>query len=125
VKRIWAIIGLGILLFGSISPLHAAEVSDDFTYGKWRALESQSAARDARAEGLTNGYLAGVRDALRFYSRVSKTFPICWPKDHDIDADLLRNIVNAVGKENPDLANENDNLAYLIVLSLYNVYPCR
>ena len=123
--RFWQVIGLGFFLCAAISPLRAAGVSDDFTYEKWRALESKSAAQDAHAQGLTTGYLAGVRDALRFYSRVSRTFPICWPKDHEIDAELLRNIVNAVGKENPDLANADDNLAYLIVLSLYNVYPCR
>ncbi len=98
---------------------------DEFTVEKWTALEARGAANDLRAQGLTKGYLAGVRDALRFYSRVGATFPLCWPKDHDVDDDLIRNIVNAVVKEHPDMAKPNDNFAYLVVLSLYNVYPCR
>lgn len=103
----------------------AAESADEFTVEKWNALEARSAANDAGAQGLTKGYLAGVRDALRFYSRVGETFRLCWPKDHEVDDALIRNIVNAVVKEHPDMAKPGDNFAYLVVLALYNVYPCR
>jgi len=98
---------------------------ENFDLGTWRAIESRAAQNDARAAGLRDGYLAGVRDALRFYTKVSETFPICWPTDHEIDVDLIRNIIAAVQREHPDLANADDNFAYLVVLSLYDAYPCR
>ncbi|MEX2617097.1 MAG: Rap1a/Tai family immunity protein [Alphaproteobacteria bacterium] len=103
-------------------PLAAEE---NFDLGAWRDIESRAAQNDPRASGLRDGYLAGVRDALRFYSKVSETFPICWPKDHEIDIGLIRNIIGAVQREHPDLANADDNFAYLVVLSLYDAYPCR
>ena len=68
---------------------------------------------------------AGVRDALRFYTKVAKTFPICWPHDDEIDEGLMRNIVAAVRREHPDIAQPQDNFAYLVVLSLYDTYPCK
>lgn len=98
---------------------------DDFTLRDWNQIENQAEKKDARALGLRDGYIAGVRDALRFYSKVSKTFPICWPKDHDIDESLIRGIVNAVRREHPDIAKPEDNFAYIVVLSLYDAYPCR
>ena len=62
-----------------------AIASDKFTLYDWNQIETQAERGNPRAIGLRDGYLAGVRDALRFYSKVSKTFPICWPKDHEID----------------------------------------
>ncbi|NKB59060.1 MAG: hypothetical protein GKS00_22255 [Alphaproteobacteria bacterium] len=99
--------------------------AESFTLRDWSRIENQANQKDARASGLRDGYIAGVRDALRFYSKVSKTFPICWPKDHDIDESLIRGIVDAVRREHPDIAKPDDNFAYIVVLSLYDAYPCR
>ena len=122
----WLVVLVFCMFMGVLAgDAHAADVPDAFTVEKWNALEARSAADDARAQGLTKGYLAGVRDALRFYSKVGETFRLCWPKDHEVDDALIRNIVNAVVKEHPDMAKPDDNFAYLVVLSLYNVYPCR
>ncbi len=114
--------GAVFICIGCLAGLAAAE---DFTLRGWDAIEGRAAANDARAAGLRDGYLAGVRDALRFYTRVSKTFPICWPKDHTLDVALVRNVVAAVRREHPDMAKPDDNFAYLVVLSLYDAYPCR
>lgn len=102
-----------------------ALAEDGFDLRAWQGIESRAAQNDAHAAGLRDGYLAGVRDALRFYSKVSQTFPICWPKDHEIDTGLIRNIIAAVQREHPDMAKPDDNFAYLVVLSLYDAYPCR
>ncbi|MBN4083153.1 hypothetical protein JYU08_00550 [bacterium AH-315-B06] len=112
------------LLCIAILPRPAA-AEEAFTLRGWDAIEDRAAGNDARATGLRDGYLAGVRDALRFYTKVSKTFPICWPKDHEIDVTLVRNIIAAVRREHPDMAEPGDNFAYLVVLSLYSTYPCR
>jgi hypothetical protein len=116
---------LCVFLSGVAGQVYAADKTDEFSVGRWSTLETQAAANNPRAQGLTKGYLAGVRDALRFYTRVGQTFRLCWPKDHKVDDDLIRNVVNAVVKEHPDMAKPDDNFAYLIILSLYNVYPCR
>lgn len=102
-----------------------AIASDKFTLYDWNQIETQAERGNPRAIGLRDGYLAGVRDALRFYSKVSKTFPICWPKDHEIDISLVRDTVDAVRRGHPDIAKPQDNFAYIIVLSLYDAYPCR
>lgn len=99
--------------------------ADEFTVEKWSALERQRQSNDPVSAALTKGYLTGVRDALRFYSRVGRNFQICWPKDHEIDPGLMRNIVAAIRKEHPDIAEPGDNFAYMVVLALANVYPCR
>ena len=101
--------------------LHA----EAFSLQEWNRIEAQAQRGDARATGLRDGYIAGVRDALRFYSKVSKTFPICWPKDHEIDIGLVRDTVAAVRRQHPDIAKPQDNYAYIVVLSLYDAYPCR
>lgn len=101
--------------------LHA----EKFSLQDWNRIESQAKGGDPRAAGLRDGYIAGVRDALRFYSKVSKTFPICWPKDHEIDIGLVRDTVDAVRRSHPDIAKPQDNFAYIVVLSLYDAYPCR
>jgi len=111
-----------VLCIALLPRVAAAEV---FSLRGWDAIEERAAGKDARAAGLRDGYLAGVRDALRFYTKVSGTFPICWPKDHELDPALIRNIVAAVRREFPDMAKPDDNFAYLVVLSLYNTYPCR
>lgn len=105
--------------------LAAPAGAENFTLSEWNRIASRADQGDPRAQGLRDGYLAGVRDALRFYSKVASTFPICWPKDHEIDEDLVRGIVQAVRREHPDLAKPNDNFAYVVVLSLYETYPCR
>ena len=107
-----------------IALLPRAAAADEFSLRGWDAIEDRAARDDARAAGLRDGYLAGVRDALRFYTKVGKTFPICWPKDHEIDVPLIRNVIAAVRREHPDMANPGDNFAYLAVLSLYTAYPC-
>ncbi len=112
-------IGAGVSAFADSS------FAEKFTLQDWNRIEGQANNNDARALGLRDGYIAGVRDALRFYSKVSKTFPICWPKDHDIDESLIRGIVEAVRREHPDIAKPEDNFAYIVVLSLYDTYPCR
>jgi hypothetical protein len=104
--------------------LAAPARAENFTLGNWSRIASQADRGDPRAQGLRDGYLAGVRDALRFYSKVAKTFPICWPKDHEIDEELVRGIVQAVRREHPDIARPQDNFAYVVVLSLYDTYPC-
>ena len=93
-------------------------MAEPFSLRGWDAIEDWAA-------GLADGNLAGVRDALRFYTKVGKTFPVCWPKDHELDLTLVRNIVAAVRREFPDMAKPDDNFAYLVVLSLYIAYPCR
>lgn len=103
----------------------AASGAERFSLRDWTRIEDRASRNDARAAGLRDGYLAGVRDALRFYSRVARTFPICWPKDHEIDERLIRGIVGAVRREHPDIAKPEDNFAYIVVLSLYDAYPCR
>ncbi len=99
--------------------------AENFSLQDWNRIEAQAARGDPRATGLRDGYIAGVRDALRFYSKVSKTFPICWPKDHEIDIGLVRDTVDAVRRGHPDFAKPQDNYAYIVVLSLYDAYPCR
>ena len=47
------------------------------------------------------------------------------PKDHDIDISLVRDTVAAVRRGPPDIATPQANFAYIIVLSLYDAYPCR
>ena len=108
-----------------IFKIPAALAADDFTPRDWNQIEAQAQRGSPRATGLRDGYLAGVRDALRFYSKVSKTFPICWPKDHEIDIGLVRDTVDAVRKGHPDIAKPQDNFAYIVLLSLYDAYPCR
>jgi hypothetical protein len=112
-------------VFFCVAILPRPAVAEPFSLRGWDAIEDRAARNDARAAGLRDGYLAGVRDALRFYTKVANTFPICWPKDHEIDLTLLRNIVAAVRREFPDMAKPEDNFAFLVVLSLYNTYPCR
>ncbi len=112
------------VLFGLAAAPVAAEV-DKFTLRDWNRIEGQAEGNDAHARGLRDGYLAGIRDALRFYTRVSTTFPICWPKDHKLDMDLMRGTVNAVRREHPEIAKPEDNFAYIVVLALYGAYPCR
>jgi len=99
--------------------------AENFSLQEWNRIEEQAKRGDARATGLRDGYIAGVRDALRFYSKVSKTFPICWPKDHEVDIGLVRDTVDAVRRGHPDIAKPEDNFAYIVVLSLYDAYPCR
>ena len=113
--------------FSVIALILSASVraEENFDLQTWRDIESRAARNDPRASGLRDGYLAGVRDALRFYTKVSETFPICWPNDHEIDVQLIQNIIAAVQREHPDLANPDDNFAYLVILSLYDAYPCR
>ena len=118
------LLGLCAALF-CIAILPRPAVADAFSLRGWDAIEGRVAQNDARAAGLRDGYIAGVRDALRFYTKVAKTFPICWPKDHQLDLALVRNIVAAVRREFPEMAKPDDNFANLVVLSLYNVYPCR
>ena len=115
---------VAVLAFFLASPF-AALAEDEFDLRSWQGIESRAAQNDARASGLRDGYLAGVRDALRFYTKVSQTFPICWPRDHEIDIGLVRNVIAAVQREHPDIAKPDDNFAYLVVLSLYDAYPCR
>ena len=103
----------------------SAFAEDEFTLQKWNQIETQAERGSPRATGLRDGYLAGVRDTLRVYSRVGKTFPICWPKDHEIDIGLVSDTVDAVRKGHPDIAKPQDNFAYIAVLSLYDAYPCR
>ncbi len=103
----------------------AAFAADEFTLRDWNQIEAQAKQGSPRATGLRDGYLAGVRDALRFYSKVSKTFPICWPKHHEIDIGLVRDTVDAVRKGHPGSAKPQDNFAYIVVLSLHDAYPCR
>lgn len=105
--------------------LPGAARAEQFSLQDWTRIEDQAKRGDARAIGLRDGYLAGVRDALKFYSKVSKTFPICWPKDHEVDLGLVRDTVAAVRKGHPDIAKPGDNYAYIVVLSLYDAYPCR
>ena len=99
--------------------------AEKFSLQDWNRIEDQAKRNDARSIGLRDGYIAGIRDALRFYTKVSETFPICWPKDHEIDEELIRGIVGAVRREHPDIAKPEDNFAYIVVLSLYDAYPCR
>jgi hypothetical protein len=99
--------------------------AENFSLQEWNRIEDQAKRGDPRATGLRDGYIAGVRDALRFYSKVSKTFPICWPKDHEVDIGLVRDTVDAVRRGHPDIAKPQDNYAYIIVLALYDAYPCR
>ena len=113
-----------VVAFCAIAVLRPA-AAEGFTLQEWNRIEEQAAKNDVRAKALRDGYIAGVRDALRFYSKVSTTFPICWPKDHDIDEELIRGIVDAVRREHPDIAKPEDNFAYIVVLSLYDTYPCR
>lgn len=105
--------------------LAAPAGAENFTLDEWNRIAARADRGDPRAQGLRDGYLAGVRDALRFYSKVAKTFPICWPRDHEIDEDLVRGIVGAVRREHPDIAKPEDNFAYVVVLALYDTYPCR
>ncbi len=116
---------LAITVLFSVEGLTDVASAETFTLRDWNRIEGQAGSNDARAVGLRDGYLAGIRDALRFYSKVSTTFPICWPKDHEIDESLIRNIVSAVRREHPDIAKPEDNFAYIVVLSLYDAYPCR
>ncbi len=108
-----------------IAVLPRPVVAETFDLRGWDAIEKRAAGNDKRAAGLRDGYLAGVRDSLRFYTKVSNTFPICWPTDHKLDAALVGSTVAAVRRQFPEMANADDNFAYLIVLALYNVYPCR
>ena len=103
----------------------SAFAEDNFTMQNWKQIEAKAKRGRPRASGLHDGYLAGVRDTLRFYSKVGKTFPICWPKDHEIDIGLVSDTVDAVRKGHPDIAKPQDNFAYIVVLSLYDAYPCR
>jgi hypothetical protein len=112
-----------VLIFAAA--FSGAVSAETFTLQDWNRIEGQASRNDARAGGLRDGYIAGIRDALRFYSKVSTTFPICWPKDHEIDEKLIRGIVSAVRREHPDIAKPEDNFAYIVVLSLYDAYPCR
>ena len=112
------------MLFGLAAALPPV-MAEPFSLRGWDTIEDRAAGNDPRAAGLRDGYLAGVRDALRVYTRIGKIFPICWPKDHELDATLIRNIVAAVRREFPDMAQPDDNFAYLVVLSLYTTYPCR
>jgi hypothetical protein len=112
------------ILFG-LAVVSRPVMAEPFSLRGWDAIEDRAAANDPYTTGLRDGYLAGVRDALRVYTKIGKTFPICWPKDHEIDAGLIRNIVAAIRREFPDMAQPNDNFAYLVVLSLYTTYPCR
>ena len=100
-------------------------IADPFSLRGLDAIEDRAARNDMRAAGLLDGYLAGVRDALRVYTKIGKTFPICWPKAHELDSALIRNIVAAVRREFPGMAKPDDIFAYLVVLSLYTTYPCR
>ncbi len=106
----------------SIPPVSAA---DEFTMRNWSQIQAQAKRGNALARGLREGYLSGIRDTLRFYSKLSKEFPICWPKDHEVDIGLVNDTVNAVRKGHPEIAKPEDNFAYIVVLALYEAYPCR
>ena len=56
---------VAVLAFFLASPF--AELAEyEFDLRSWQGIESRAAQNDARASGLRDGYLAGVRDALRF-----------------------------------------------------------
>jgi hypothetical protein len=115
---------LTVLACAILAPATAA-AEDRFDYRSWQEIEGYAGQGDQKAQGLRDGYLAGVRDALRFYTRVSRTFPICWPRDHEIDIGLVQNVMAAVQREHPEIAKPDDNYGYLLVLALYEAYPCR
>ena len=121
-----ALVGAALVATMPASPARAQDAPHPaFTVAQWERLSTAAHAGDAAAAALRHGYLAGLRDGLRFYTRIGRTFRICWPEDHEIDLRLLETVVGAVQREHPDLAKPSDNFAEVAILSLLDAYSCR